>query len=55
MTKYTVKPTSRFKKEYKLLIKQNKDISKLDKVISILALGQELDQKYKNHILIGDF
>lgn len=55
MTKYIVKPTSRFKKEYKLLLKQNKDISKLDKVIAMLAMGEELESKYKDHILIGTF
>ncbi len=55
MTKYTVKPTSRFKKEYKLLMKQNKEIAKLDDVITLLAHGKELDKKYKDHPLIGDF
>ncbi len=55
MTKYTVKPTSRFKKEYKLLIKQRKDILKLDEVITLLANGKELDKKYNDHGLIGEF
>ncbi len=53
MTKYTVKPTSRFRKEYKLLMKQNKDISKLDEVI--IHRLKEKNQKYKDHILIGEF
>ena len=37
--KYTIKWTSRFKKEYKLLMKRGKDIQALDNVIRLLADG----------------
>ena len=37
--KYMIKWTSRFKKEYKLLMKRGKDIQTLDNVIRLLAAG----------------
>lgn len=52
--KYNIKLTSRFKKDYKKIKKQNKDITKLAKVINDLANGKELDKAYKNHKLIND-
>ena len=35
-------------------LRQNKDINKLIEVLEILANGEELDPKYKNHKLIND-
>lgn len=49
--KYQIKFTSDFKKSYKKIKKQGKDIDKLKKVISKLANGEELEEKYKNHML----
>ena len=37
--KYTIKWTSRFKKEYKLLMKRGEDVQALDNVIRLLADG----------------
>ncbi len=51
---YEVKTTSRFNKNLKIIIKQNKDIEKLIKVVEKLANKQILDSKYKNHKLIND-
>lgn len=51
---YEVKTTSRFNKNLKKIIKQNKDIEKLIKVVEQLANNQELDSKYKNRKLIND-
>lgn len=53
-TKYQVKYTSRFKKDFKKVLKQGKDEKKLLEVLSFLANGLELDVKYKNHKLIDD-
>lgn len=50
-TKYQIKYTSDFKKNYKKIKKQGKDVEKLKTVISKLANGLELESKYKNHIL----
>ena len=52
-TKYEIKITSDFRKDYKKSVKQGKDISKLKYIINELANGNELDVKYKNHRLRG--
>ena len=53
-SKYNIEITSRFKKDYKKIRKQNKDINKLIEVLEVLANGEELDPKYKNHKLVDD-
>ena len=53
-SKYDIEITSRFKKDYKKIRKQHKDINKLIEVLEVLANGEELDPKYKNHKLIDD-
>ena len=54
-TKYLVKPTSRFKKDYKLAIKRGLNIKLLEEVITMLALGETLPEKCKDHPLSGDW
>jgi len=49
--KYKIKFTSEFKKHYKKVKKQGKDINKLKMVVAKLANNEELDEKYKNHML----
>ena len=49
--KYNIKRSNNFKKQYKKILKQGKDISKMEKVIEILASGEQLDKKYKDHNL----
>lgn len=44
-----------FKKDLKLAAKRHLDLSLLDEVISTLASGRQLDPKYKDHQLIGDY
>ena len=51
-TKYQIKYTSDFKKNYKKIKKQGKDVEKLKVVVSKLADGLELEEKYENHMLI---
>ena len=51
--KYRVDYTSRFKKQYKKLQKQGKDLGKLHTIINMLANGLELDKKYHNHQLVN--
>ncbi len=45
--------TSQFKKDFKRISNQGKDISKLEAVIETLLNGEKLDPKYKDHSLIG--
>ena len=46
---YAVIWTSRFKKDYKLLMKQEADISLLDDVIRLLSTGATLPEQYRDH------
>ena len=52
---YTVKFTSAFKKSYNLMKKRGVDIAPLDDVIEELRMGNELDEKYKDHVLKGEY
>ena len=53
--KYTVKPTSKFRKDYRLMEKRNLDMSLLDEVISLLAKGISLPEKNRDHALTGNW
>ena len=50
-TKYTVHYTAMFKRQYKKAIKQGKDEKKLLDILILLANGDELEPKYRNHKL----
>lgn len=54
-TKYTVKPTTQFKKDFKLAMKRGLKIELLEKVIATLAMGETLCEKYKDHALTGNW
>ena len=47
--------TSKFKRDYKKITKQKKDIELLRKVLNILAAGDQLPQNYLNHPLMGQY
>jgi len=47
--------TSQFKKDYKLAIKRNLKIELLDEVIRLLATGEALPLKYRDHALTGNW
>ena len=47
--------TTQFKKDYKKIKKQNKDLSKLRFVIKKLVGQQTLGPKYKDHQLTGNW
>ena len=53
--KYEVKYTSRFKKDYKRLMKRGWDMEKLLDAIDILRSGMELPPEYRDHPLHGDY
>lgn len=54
-TKYTIKPTTQFKKDYKLAMKRGLDIKLLDEVIATLAMGLSLPEKNRDHALTGNW
>ena len=53
--KYEVKYTAGFKKDYKNLVKRKMDVSKVHEVIEMLASGNTLPGKYRDHALSGDY
>jgi mRNA interferase YafQ len=53
MTKYEIKPTSRFRKDFKLVEKQGKDMGLLYAVILQLADGIPLPAHNRDHTLTG--
>ena len=55
MTKYTVKYTTQFKKDYKLALKRGMKIELLNNVITDLANGVPLSEKNNDHALTGNW
>ena len=53
--KYNIIPTTKFKKDLKKASKRNLKIEKLEKVIDILANGEMLSEKYRDHELSGNY
>ena len=51
---YTIDYTSSFKKNYKQIVKQNKNLSKLHLIIEKLANGEKLESCNRNHKLINN-
>lgn len=47
--------TTKFKKDYKLAVKRNLDISLLDDIIRTLSRGETLPEKNRDHELAGDW
>lgn len=47
--------SNKFLKDLKLAIKRGFDIQKLSEVVGILASGEKLDVKYKDHALLGKY
>ena len=54
-TEYTVKPTTQFKKDYKRAMKRGLKIELLEKVVELLAMGEALPEKNRDHELSGNW
>ena len=54
-TKYIVKPTAQFKKDYKLALKRHLDVTLLEDVVAALAMVEPLPEKNKDHGLSGNW
>ena len=52
---FTVKFTTAYKKSYKLMKKRGLDVTLLDDVVEELSQGNPLDDKYKDHLLKGEY
>ena len=53
--RYEIDVTNQFKKDLKLARKQGKSEDRLWKVVEMLANDEELDPKYKDHSLTGNY
>ena len=54
-TKYTVKWTSQFKKDYKLAIKRGLNIDLLQDIVIKIGNGEKLPEENYDHILTGNW
>ena len=52
---YKIRPSTKFQKDLKKVQKRGYDISLLTTVLNILANGEALPQKYKDHNLSGNY
>ena len=53
---YIIKITNKFQKDYKKLLKAgDKDIELLKIIMNQLANNEKLKQKYRDHVLIGNY
>ena len=53
--KYTIKPTNQFKKDFKKAQKQHRNLNILKNVVNMLAGGEALPEKYRDHLLMGNY
>ncbi|PNH20823.1 hypothetical protein B6K86_01775 [Lachnospiraceae bacterium] len=51
--KYEIERTTQFKKDFKLAVKRGCDMEELRKVVTMLANGEVLPEKYRDHDLIN--
>ena len=54
-TKYIVKTTTQFKKDFKLVKKRGLKMELLREVITVLAMGETLPEKNKDRALTGNW
>ena len=53
--KYIVKYTNQFKKDYKSALKRKLNINELHTVVDKLSRGETLEEKYRDHVLTGQW
>ena len=51
----TIKYETTFKRDFKRIVKRGYNVRLLEEVIEILANGETLPEKYKDHSLNGDY
>lgn len=50
-----IRYSAKFKRDFKLMKKQGRNMGLLREVVDILAAEKPLDPKYKDHALAGDY
>ena len=51
----TVRRTSQFKKDVERMKRRGKDLSRLKEVLGKIISGQQLEAKYRDHVLVGQY
>ena len=51
----TIRRTSQFKRDVKRMKKRGRDLGKLKEVLGKIISGQELEAKYSDHALVGQY
>jgi mRNA interferase YafQ len=51
----TIKYQKAFRRDYKRIVRRGYDVRLMEQVIDILAAGEELPEKYQDHLLMGDY
>ncbi len=54
MAQFQIRRTSAFKKDLKRLMKQGRDLSKLAAVVDAIADGKQLEERHRDHELVGN-
>ncbi|MCK9329416.1 MAG: type II toxin-antitoxin system YafQ family toxin [Candidatus Cloacimonetes bacterium] len=52
---YEIKPSTKFKKDLKRVQRKGYDISLLTSVLKMLAAGEPLPEKNRDHALVGNY
>ena len=52
---YEIKATGRFKKDLKVMIRRGYNMELLDEIVSMLANGENLPEKNRDHNLSGQY
>ena len=50
-----IRYSSKFKKDFKTIVKRGYDVKRLEKVLELLCKEQTLPQKYHDHALTGNY
>ena len=51
----TIRRTSQLKRDVKRIKRRGKDLSKLKEALEKIIDGQELEEKYREHVLVGQY
>ena len=51
----TIRRTSQFKRDVKRMKKRGRDLGKLKEVLEKIISGQQLEAKYCDHVLVGQY
>ena len=51
----TIRQSSQFRRDVKRLQRQSSDLSKLMAVVTALVAGQALDERHRDHLLVGNW